>query len=244
MQLVLHRLEERAVVVDDRPDPVGVGAGLLARRDEQVAVAVADEPVPQGQSRLHQLRPGRDDGDARTGMDEDDPAAHGGQDGDLPRPDERAGGEHDLAGDDVLGRAADVGAGVDRGRDADGLGAGVGALDGDDGIRAVGHRRAGHDPHGGAGPDGLGGAVAGRDVVDDRQLDRRGLARAGDVGGEHGVPVHRRVVERRERPGGRDVGREDAAVGGRERELERRQDGDASEDPVCGTRRRSARVRL
>ena len=190
-------------------------------------------PCRKRQARLHQLRPGRDDGDPRAGMDEDHSAAHRGQDRDLPGADERAGRENHLAGDDVLGSAADVGAGVHRRHDANDLGPGVGALDRHDGVGAVRHRGAGHDPHRSAGPDGLGGAVARRHVVDDGQLDRSILAGQGDVGREHGVPVHRRVVERGQRPGCRDVRREDAAVRGGQRELDRGQDRDPREDPAA-----------
>ncbi len=125
-----------------------------------------------------------------TRMHEDDPAAHSRQDGDLPGPDEGARREDHLTGDDVLGRTTDVGADLDRRRDADGLGAGVRALHRHDGVGPVRHRCAGHDAHGGPGPDRLGGAVAGRDVVDDRQLDRA----------QPRSPRRRRRRERRTRP--------------------------------------------
>ena len=81
------------------------------------------------------------------------------------------------------------------------------------------HRRTGHDPDGGAGlqPHPLG--VPGGQVRGDRQTDRPLLRGVGDVGREHRVPVHRRVVEQRQVQQRDHVLRQNAVQAVRQRQL-------------------------
>ena len=86
-----------------------------------------------------------------------------------------------------------------------------------------GHRRAGHDARGLAGADlDARDVVAGGDVRDDVELDRRVSRRAGEVGGAHGEAVHRGVVERRDVDVAARVLGEHAAERVEQRDLARR----------------------
>ena len=129
-------------------------------------------------SRFEQLVAGGDDGDAGAAEDGDLGEAERGEDGDLGAAEERARFEHAVALADVFAAAADVGSGGGRLEDGDvGLGlvlltggaeAGfVGLLEGDDGIRAVRHRSAGHDADGAAGADAAVVEGAGGEFADD-----------------------------------------------------------------------------
>ena len=60
-------------------------------------------------------------------------------------------------------------------------------------------RRAGHDAEAAARLQPVLAGVAGRDLPGHRQRHRALRARPGQVRGQHGEPVHRRVVERRQR---------------------------------------------
>ena len=110
-----------------------------------------------------------------------------------------AGGEHRVAGVQVVARGPHVQARrhlrLDRHDGA--VGAALGALDHHDRVGAVGHRRAGHDPHRLARRRAR-GRRGGRPPPRPRPAARPArLGGAGGVGRPHGVAVHRRVGERR-----------------------------------------------
>ena len=101
--------------------------------------------------------------------------------------------DDELAGADVLARGTQVvGAGGSHPRRATVASLGGRHLLRDDRVGAVGHRRAGRDPHGGPRPHRDAGAGAGLGLAD--QLQARGARRG--VGGDDRVAVHRRGVER------------------------------------------------
>ena len=72
----------------------------------------------------------------------------------------------------------------------------VGILEGHHGVRALGNRRAGHDPYRRTLLDPDGGKLARSHRTRDPEGDRRGLGCSPDVLGPEGVPVHGRVVQR------------------------------------------------
>jgi hypothetical protein len=116
--------------------------------------------------------------------------------------------------------------------DRDVRAAAIGPLHGDDGVRAGRHRRTGHDPQAGPLVEMVRPGVAGRDLAAHRQRDRPLRRGRGDVGGQDRVPVHARVVERRQRPGRGDVLGEHRAAGLVKPELTRRQRPDGRENVV------------
>ena len=71
-------------------------------------------------------------------------------------------------------------------------------LDRDDRVRALRDRRAGHRANRLARANAAGRHLAGADSLDDRQLDGARLRRPGNIGGAHGVTVHRGVIEARD----------------------------------------------
>ena len=91
---------------------------------------------------------------------------------------------------DVLAAGPDVHPGSGSTVDADPLGAAVGALDLDDGVRTGRQRGAGHDSRRGSGGERLDVGSPGRDVLRHRQRD--GQVR--DIDGPDRVSVHRRVA--------------------------------------------------
>ena len=74
--------------------------------------------------------------------------------------------------------------------------------------------------------------LAGADLPDDRQRDRGVLAGAGDVVGDHGVAVHRGVVEARQRDRGDHVLGQGQAERLHQRLREGRQRGDRGQDAL------------
>ena len=118
---------------------------------------------------------------------------------------EGAAGEDGGALADVLGAAADVGAGPGGRADADGVGGGVGLaggaqagfvgfLEGDDGVGAGGDGGAGHDADGLAGAEGAVEEVAGGELADHVEAAGGVGGGGGGVGGADGVAVHGGVV--------------------------------------------------
>ena len=100
------------------------------------------------------------------------------------------------------------------------LGAGyllVRLLERDDGVRAAGHRRAGHDADSGAGSYRAFVEVACRQLARDLEPDGVRLTGVRRVGGAHGVAVHRRVIERRDVEAGDSVLGQHLAQGVRQR---------------------------
>ena len=111
------------------------------------------------------------------------------------RRDERAGGEHGVAGTDVVSDAPGRKRRRSRRRDSRTRppSTRLAVLDHRHRVGAVRQRRPGHDPHRLPGRDRPRERLRpGGDLADDRQLDGHG----GDVGGVHGVAVDRRVGER------------------------------------------------
>lgn len=106
--------------------------------------------------------------------------------------------QHRGARGDVLTRGADVLAGPGRRADLDDLGARVRRLYRHHGRCAGGHRGAGHDAVRGAGRQRQRIGAARRNVLGHRQSHRSGGAGPCDVVGQHGVAVHRRIVEARQ----------------------------------------------
>ena len=123
----------------------------------------------------------------------------------VPRSEAGPGGQDPVAGTDVLApaphRPAELRGDVQLhpGRPA------VGQLDRNDGVGAVRHRGAGHDPQRRAPAQDVVRRVPRGDVAVDREGDGGLRGGAGELGGAHGVPVHRRVVEARQVDGGDDV---------------------------------------
>ena len=87
----------------------------------------------------------------------------------------------------------------------------VGLFERDDGVGAVWHRRAGHDPYRLAGADLAVVEITGCQFSDHLQVDRIRFRRAVRAPRLHGVAVHRRIVVRRNVEWSGDVGREDLA---------------------------------
>ena len=118
---------------------------------------------------------------------------------DFARPEPSPGGEQRVAFTEVETTRADV-AGLRRAFAHDDMGAvALGVLLDDDGIGAVGHRRAGEDAHRLALADAAGEGMARGGLADDCE-PRRKLPHVGCL---HGIAVHGRGVERRlrdERP--------------------------------------------
>ena len=83
--------------------------------------------------------------------------------------------------------------------DLDGVGRGVGGLDGYHGGGTGGQRSTGHDPVCGTGFERERIGAACGDVLGDGQQHGLLGGRGGDVVGDDGVPVHRRIVEARQR---------------------------------------------
>jgi len=107
----------------------------------------------------------------------------------------------------ILSRLPDRDAPRSCGVDRHDLGAVVGVLDAHDGVGALGHRCAGHDPHRLARSDGAVGKRSGGD----RAHDAKRHAAARDICSAHRVTVHRRVAEGRYIAIGDRVLREDRA---------------------------------
>jgi hypothetical protein len=113
-----------------------------------------------------------------------------------------AGAQHGVADRHVFAGGADVRARPGASVDPDALGRGpgsggvVGVLDGDDRVRSLGERCAGHDALCRAGSERV-RLAAGRDVSGDRQCDGRAVV-GGEVRRAHGEPVHRGVREGRD----------------------------------------------
>ena len=123
------------------------------------------------------------------------PFAHRGDDGQLPRRQQRPGPNHDVSDNHVLSGPPDVAAGGDSLSDFDAVGSRIGHLDGDDAIGPGRDRSTGHDAHRTPGPQSNVRSGASGNIVDDGQGHRRGLSRSGHVTGDYRVAVHGRVVE-------------------------------------------------
>ena len=114
-------------------------------------------------------------------------------------------GDQQVARGDVVAGRPDVLAQLGCLVDPDLGGAAVGPLVGDDRVGARRDRGAGHDLGRRAGLERAQGGLAGADLADDRQRHRLVGGGARDVGQADGVPVHRGVVEARQRDRRDDV---------------------------------------
>jgi hypothetical protein len=103
-------------------------------------------------------------------------------------------------------------------------------LHGHDGLGAGRQRGPGHDPGGLARPDVQEVGLTRGDVPDDLQGGRVLLARARDIRDPYRVPVHRAVVEGRQRDRHHDVLDQDAALGIGQLQLDGFQGADGGED--------------
>ena len=129
-----------------------------------------------------------------------------------------AGREQPVAGLHVVAGAPHGGTGLDAGVDPHPIvGQPLGLLDHHDRVAAVGQRCPRHDPDRLARLEDVIGGSSRRHLADDRQLDRRVVR----VGGDHGVPVDGRVVERWNLFAGDHVGGQHESLGVVERHLDR-----------------------
>ena len=231
-QLVVERVEEELGLVRHDADPVGDRARAAHGRREHVGVAVVDGVVAARTARLAELGARRQDHHPRAGPDHDAGHADAGQQAELPRAEHGALVDEQVALGDVLAGGPDVLAVLGRPGDDDLGHAAVGPLVRHDGVGTGGHRRAGHDLHGRAGRHRQDPRLAGADLADDRQVDRVVVAGGGDVVVHDGVPVHRRVVEARQRDRGEHVGGHAEAEGVQQRLVVRRQGPQGVEDQL------------
>ena len=204
-QLVAERGEEGGRLVGNDADPVGDRTRAAYGRGEHVGVAVVDGVVAAGGARLTQLGARREDHHARARADHDGGTADTGQQSEMPRAEEGALLDEQVALAHVLAGRAHVLALLGRSGDDDLGDAAVGPLVGHDRVRTSGHRRAGHDLDGCPGRHREQPRLAGADLTDDRKVHRVVVAGGGHVVVRHGVAVHRGVVEARQRDRGRDV---------------------------------------
>ncbi len=204
-QLVAQRLGEGVRLVGDDADAVGDRAGGAGGGGEEVGVAVVDRVVAQRRAGVAELGPGGDHHDARSRAGAYGRAAHRGEHAEVARAEDGALLEQHVALGDVVAGRPDVLARLGGTVDAHLGDAAVGPLVGDDRGGAGRHRGAGHDLDRGARRHREDRRLAGPDLTDDGQHDGRVLGGAGDVVGDHGVAVHRGVVEARQRDRRHDV---------------------------------------
>ncbi len=162
--LTEHCLQRRLVVGDDAEVDRGA-AGLGDGADEHRLVALPDLAGPQRPAVGDQLVAGREHGDPGPGVDEDRSMVDARQHAEHRRAHDRAGGEQQVAADDVV---ADVAEGVARPNgaidaDHDAIVDPLGVLHHDDGVGAIRHRRTGHDADRLAAAERHVGGGAGRD---------------------------------------------------------------------------------
>ena len=218
-----------------------IDAGVAEHREQHRPVGVAD--LPRGERALFdQLVAGREDAHTGPWIHADPRCSDARQQPHVSRAQHRALPEHGLARGEVATRGPDVVTG-------DGLvlddhpvvAVAPGPLDHHDGVRAVGDRRAGHDPDRLARPDRRRGRVARRKVADDTQPDTGIRPGAGGVGGAERVTVHRRVREGRDRFVRGDVRRQHEPERVTARPLHRCEGFDGGEDLAPGILERNER---
>ena len=225
-----HRLTQRRAEgvgrVPDDPAHPRLRSRRADRRRERIAVRVADLPARDGRVDVDDLVARRKDRDARALEHADHRFPHRREEPDLRRAHDRPACQDRLSFSQVLAGLADREALGGRGRDRHDVASVVGVLDAHDGVRAVGHRRAGHDPHRLSSSDRAVRKATRCDLPDDPQLRRR----ARHVVSTHRVAVHRRVAERRHVAIGTDVLREDEAERVEQRNADRGKGRNPGED--------------
>src|ERR1035437_4335515 len=98
-----------------------------------------------------------------------------------------------------------------------------GAFDGNNGISALWHRGAGHDPHALTASQAQRLGAASGNVVNHGQRERCREAGSQKIGGVHGIPIHGRVPKTRQGDLAGDVLGQDAALRIEKVEIDRRQ---------------------
>ena len=181
----------------------GAGAGLAAGLDDLVT--------------------DRDDDDARARVDQHAVAAHTGEEGHLAGTDTRAGAQHRVTLRNILRATANVLAIGGGGAQGDLGDAVVRELEGDHGLGARRHGRAGRDADRGAGHEGGRIDSSGADLLGDGKRHRRLQGGSLTVTDANSVSVARRQVGDREVEGGLHVLCEHAADRVSELNVERRQ---------------------
>ena len=178
-------------------------------------------------ARFDEFVAGGDHHDARSWVHHRAAMTCGGEDRDLTRAEVLPSSQHLFTGVHVFAGPADEHSRFRTAGDRHNVGSAVGAFDRNDRVCTIGQRRTGHDADRGAGTHALGGAIPRGHIVDDPQLHRGRLTRTGDIGGEHRIAIHRRVVERWQRPQGFDIGGEHAPMCFEQRQVDRleRRDG-------------------
>ena len=210
-QLVLDRLAQAGALVGNGGDTEGLGASIGDGGGQGVAVSVEHGAGARLAAGLDDLITDRNNNDARTRVDEHPVATHAGQERHLTRPDARARAEHGLTLRDVLGAAANVLTGRRGGTQGDLRDPMVGELEGNHGLGARGHGRAGRDTNRGARHEGGRVHRPGADLLGDGKRHRRLQGGPLAVTHAHGVPVTRGQVGDREVEGRLHVLREHAA---------------------------------
>jgi hypothetical protein len=180
-----ERLAEPARMVGDDGHARRRRTRLAHLRHEHERVRVGDRARPRVGTKGHELVPGRHHEHVRSAADRQlrQAGRAGGRDVGGAQP--LAGGQEQLAGGDVLADRPHVAVRRRRRQDLHLVAEALQLLEHDHGVEAVGHRVA---------------RVDGDRLRAEREPKRRGLARAGGLGGAHRDPVHRGAVERRRRP--------------------------------------------
>ena len=227
---MLDRRQDLLRVVGHRTMAEGQAAGLTGRCGEHEAVGIPDLAGGQGLAWFGQLIAG---GEHRYPGPREDlgpgPAGRG-EHGDLHRAEPGAPGQQYVAFACVIAAVPDRVARFHRQPDRHLGDAAVGVFYRHDGVRRGGELGPGRDPQAGAGGDRVGPGVTGCDFAGDPKRDRGVLGRPGGVRGDQCVPVHGRVVERRQRAARGDVLGQHGALGLGDAELGRRQRPDPVQD--------------
>jgi hypothetical protein len=187
----LERVSVRARLVGGRREPVDVGSRGRQLRREDDAVGLVDLPWLELLSGRAELRARRQDGGARAARARDLRHACSCQRAQLSRPEPLAGGDDDVATTCIASPGAHGCTRLDTLIDCHGVVTVDNILDGNDGVGARRHGRAGRDSHRLAATESTRRGPTGRDPKHDRQFARRVLR-------AHGEAVHRRAVERRQ----------------------------------------------
>ena len=164
---------------------------------EREAVDVVDVAGLERPSRLDNFVTGRENRDARLGVDGHVRAADGRQGADAARRQHVARADDKVAGHDVGTAAADVPAGCRRHPHLNVISSGSGFLDHHDGVGAGGHGRAGRDFGARTRFHGDRRYLSRVNAVDEPQPCGCGRCGGGRVDCDHGIAVHQSACERR-----------------------------------------------
>ncbi len=190
-QTALERLPERRLVVGDGRQHLCRGADGGERGREHDGVRLVHLTGSERLARTRELRPGRQHRDARQPAATNVRDAGGGKRAELRRAETHARLDHDDARSNVAAARTNVRTRRNTLRHVDAVVMLDNILDGDDGVRSVGHDAAGRDRHRLAGSERTRGRTAGGDLLHHGQRPRH-------VGGADGEAVHRGARERRQ----------------------------------------------